>query len=90
LERLAADGPATITQLNAGLPMSRQAVSKHLRVLAGAGLVTDRKTGRERRYALAPGSLQAATDWLAAIEARWDARLAALRQLVEEPKEDVT
>lgn len=86
LERLA-DGPATITEINAGLPITRQAVSKHLRVLAEAGLVTDRKIGRERRYALAPGSLHPATDWLAAVERRWDVRIAALRRLVEDPSD---
>ncbi len=83
LERLA-DGPATITALHAGLPITRQAASKHLRVLADAGLVTDRKTGRERRYSLATGALAAATDWLTDIEDRWNRRIDALKRLVEE------
>lgn len=82
LERLA-DGPATITELHAGLPISRQAASKHLRVLAEAGLVTDQKIGREHRYTLAPGSFAPASGWMAAVEARWDRRIAALRRLVE-------
>lgn len=85
LERLA-DGPATITALHAGLsgpPISRQAASKHLRVLADAGLVTDRKEGRERRYTLAPAALASATGWLTGIEDRWNRRIAALRRLVE-------
>jgi DNA-binding transcriptional ArsR family regulator len=83
LERLA-DGPATITALHAGLPITRQAASKHLRVLAEAGLVTDQKAGRERRYSLAPGALAAASGWLSEIEDRWNRRIAALRRLVEE------
>ena len=83
LERLA-DGPATITALHAGLPITRQAASKHLRVLAEAGLVTDQKMGRERHYSLAPGALTAATGWLAGIEDRWNRRIAALKRLVEE------
>ena len=85
LERLA-DGPATITALHAGLsgpPITRQAASKHLRVLADAGLVTDRKQGRERRYTLAPAALASATGWLTGIEDRWNRRIAALRRLVE-------
>ena len=85
LERLA-DGPATITALHAGLdgaPMTRQAASKHLRVLADAGLVTAQKAGRERHYSLAPGALAAATGWLTEIEGRWNRRIAALRRLVE-------
>lgn len=90
LERLA-DGPATITELHAGQPgrpvqpITRQAISKHLRVLTEAGVVTDRKVGRERRFTLAPETLGAATGWLATIERRWDARIAALRGLVEGP-----
>lgn len=82
LERLA-DGPATITELHTGLPISRQAASKHLRVLADAGLVTGHKAGREHRYTLAPGSFAPASGWLAAVERRWDDRIAALRRLVE-------
>jgi DNA-binding transcriptional ArsR family regulator len=86
LERLA-DGPATITALHAALsgpPITRQAASKHLRVLADAGLVTDRKEGRERRYTLAPAALASATGWLTGIEDRWNRRFEALRRLVEE------
>lgn len=83
LERLA-DGPATITGLHAGLPITRQAASKHLRILAQAGLVTDRREGRERYYALAPESLAVAGGWLAEIDARWTRRFAALRRLVED------
>lgn len=86
-EQLCAEGSGTATSLAARLPMTRQAVTKHLATLAEAGLVTAYEKGRERRYVPQPESLQVVTNWIAAVEARWDTRLAALRSyLLDEPK----
>jgi len=80
LEALAERETATATELAAELPVTRQAVSKHLAALTEAGLVESRREGRETRYELTPGPLGAAMDWMAGVGAEWDARLAALRR----------
>jgi DNA-binding transcriptional ArsR family regulator len=60
-------------------------VSKHLAALTAAGLVSVVREGRERRYRLTPEPLHAAAEWVAQVEARWDARLARLqRRLAQE------
>ncbi len=82
IQRLAEASPETATRLAADLPMTRQAVSKHLAVLAAAGLVTAERAGRETRYALTPTALTEAASWLAVIAATWDERLAALKRQV--------
>jgi len=80
LDRLRAGGSASILDLGAGLPMSRQAVTKHLDVLRAAGLVRVRKVGRERLHELEPAPLQTVDDWLRPYAAFWDERFAALRR----------
>ena len=80
LEALAERDTATATELAAELPVTRQAVAKHLAALNEAGLVESRREGRETRYELTPGPLGAAMDWMASVGAEWDARLAALRK----------
>lgn len=88
-EQLCEEGSGTATGLAARLPITRQAVTKHLVTLAEAGLVTVHEEGRERRYVPHPESLQAVTNWITAVEARWDQRLAALRSyLLNEPKQN--
>jgi DNA-binding transcriptional ArsR family regulator len=74
LEQVAARGEATATELAATLPITRQAVAKHLNVLAGAGLVHPRRAGRETRYAPTPEPLGDAIAWMADLGARWGAR----------------
>lgn len=87
-EQLCEEGSGTATSFAARLPMTRQAVTKHLMRLAEAGLVTVQEAGRERRYVPQPASLQAVTTWIATVETRWDQRLAALRSyLLEEQKQ---
>jgi DNA-binding transcriptional ArsR family regulator len=85
LDVLAADGAAaaTATTLAAGLPVSRQAVTKHLAMLDRAGLVAVRRHGREMRYRirLEPASDTAA--WLAGLAAGWERRRAAARPATE-------
>lgn len=82
MDRLSADGPATPTELAATLPMTRQAVSKHLAALGHAGLVESERAGRERRYRLDPAPLSEVIAWMGRVGAQWDRRLAALPDLL--------
>jgi DNA-binding transcriptional ArsR family regulator len=84
LRLVAERGPTSATLLERELPVTRQAIVKHLSVLHRAGLVSGRRTGQEVRYALVPGSLDDASDWIAEVGSRWDERLARLRQVVLE------
>lgn len=84
LERIAAgDGSVTATEIAAGLPISRQAVFKHLRLLHRARLVEGVRRGREVRYRALPGRLAAAGHGLEAVAAGWDDTLAALKRDAE-------
>lgn len=83
VSRLADGGSATATELAGALPISRQAVCKHLDLLAEAGLVTAVRQGREVRYTLSAAALADAASWMARVGARWDVRLAALSRHVE-------
>ncbi len=87
IEWLEQGGTATATELAARLPMSRQAVAKHLVGLADAGLIAGTKRGREVRYTLDPGGLDAAAAWLKERAARWDRSLRALAAHVEGAEE---
>lgn len=77
LEEVATRGTATATELAEAFPISRQAVAKHLGLLADAGLVAATRTGRETRYVPTPAPLGDAIGWMARF-GRWDDRLAAL------------
>jgi DNA-binding transcriptional ArsR family regulator len=83
VELLAAEPGATATGLAATLPISRQAVSKHLATLDHAGLVHSHRSGREMRFELEPRPLADATAWIAAVGGEWDGRLGQLRQLLD-------
>jgi DNA-binding transcriptional ArsR family regulator len=83
LDVLAAHGEASATLLAVQLPVSRQAVVKHLAVLDRAGLVRGSRRGREVRYSVRPERLDATASWLAGLAAEWDARLAAIKRLAE-------
>ena len=86
LQHLCEEGSGTAAGFATRLPITRQAIIKHLVTLEQAGLVTAREMGRERRYVPRPEALQTVTTWIGAIEAQWDQRLAALRSyLLEEP-----
>jgi DNA-binding transcriptional ArsR family regulator len=76
-------GGASATAVAGELPVTRQAVAKHLGVLDRAGLVEGRREGREVRYAVQPQRLSAATRSLAHVAAEWDARLAAIKRIAE-------
>jgi len=79
IRALSERGPSTATGLAADLPVTRQAVAKHLSALADAGLVTATRRGREKLYQISPRPLTDAVSWMADLGARWDQRLAALR-----------
>jgi DNA-binding transcriptional ArsR family regulator len=83
LDALVALGEATPTALAREVPFTRQAVSKHLGVLLEAGVVSQRRDGREVRYTVRPDRLEAAARAMAAAAARWDARLQAIKRLAE-------
>jgi DNA-binding transcriptional ArsR family regulator len=72
----------TASALATQLPISRQAVTKHLATLAGAGLIEGRREGRETRYRLTPEPLDDAVRWMAEVGAAWDERLARLGLLL--------
>ncbi|HZQ36971.1 MAG TPA: metalloregulator ArsR/SmtB family transcription factor [Dehalococcoidia bacterium] len=83
LDALAEAGPASASALAARLPVSRQAVVKHLAVLASAGLIAGGRAGREVRYQVRPAALDASARWLAERAAMWERRLQALRREAE-------
>ncbi|MFG2310472.1 ArsR/SmtB family transcription factor [Streptomyces sp. NPDC048566] len=87
LDVLAGMGTATATTLAGRLPVSRQAVVKHLGVLDAAGLVSGVRVGREVRYALRPAALDATARWMAALAADWDRRLADIKRAAEAPED---
>lgn len=84
VSRLSSEGPLSISELTDGSAMSRQAMTKHLEVLAGAGVVHDFRKGRERVWELKKKQLEAAREALEAISKKWDEALERLRELVEE------
>jgi DNA-binding transcriptional ArsR family regulator len=81
---LCVGGVMSITQLTAGTLHTRQAVTKHLDVLASVGLVRDSRSGRERLWEFAPGAIEEARRTLEVIAAQWDSALERLRRAVED------
>lgn len=82
---LLARGTTTATEIAAELPVSRQAVAKHLAVLQDAGLVEAQRAGRERRFSPTPAPLGDAISWMASVGGEWDERLRALERYVRTP-----
>ena len=83
LDALLARGEATATTLAGDLPVTRQAVAKHLATLREAGLVHAERHGRETRYELDSAPLGDAAAWLERVGSEWDERLAALARHVD-------
>ncbi|MEC0239680.1 metalloregulator ArsR/SmtB family transcription factor [Paenibacillus dokdonensis] len=83
LLKLLADKEMPVTMISGHFPMSRTAVSKHLRILSEAGLVKERRVGRENRYRLDPEPLVELKRWYAYFERFWENKMAALQHLVE-------
>lgn len=83
LERLRTQGSLSVSELSEPLSMTRQAVTKHLDVLEGAGLLEHRWQGRRRLHRLKAQPLEDVADWLAPYAAAWDRRLARLQTHLE-------
>jgi DNA-binding transcriptional ArsR family regulator len=81
--RLSGEGPLSIAQLTQGGHVTRQAVTKHLRVLADAGIARSQPRGRERIWELEPEALREARAYLERVSAEWDVFLARLQRFVE-------
>ncbi len=90
LDLLGSQDGATATTLAEHLPVSRQAVVKHLAVLHGAGLVTSRRSGREVRYAVRAQTLDVTAQWMAGMATEWDRRLARIKRLAEAADTEAT
>jgi len=84
IARLSEEGPLSITRLTEGATVTRQAVTKHLRILEDAGLVRGTRDGRESLWALEPSGLGEARRFLDVISREWDETLERLRAFVEE------
>jgi DNA-binding transcriptional ArsR family regulator len=80
-------GPSSITSLTEGSGVTRQAVTKHLRILEDAGLAESTRQGREITWQLLPGGLDRARTGLDQIARQWDAALDRLRKFVDEPQD---
>jgi DNA-binding transcriptional ArsR family regulator len=84
VQKLTRSQPCTIASVSEGLGITRQGTRKHLQVLVNANLVLLQPKGREVIVELQPGGLDPAREFIAEMERRWDRRLEALRQFVEE------
>jgi DNA-binding transcriptional ArsR family regulator len=80
-----ADGPQAVGQLAAGLPVSRSAVSQHLKVLKDAGLVSERAAGTRRLYRLNPVAVAALRDQL---DTFWQRALASYADIAQQPTQE--
>ena len=83
VSRLSGEGPQSISKLSAGFPMTRQAITKHLRVMESAGLVRSTAEGRESVWQLEQKRLADVRRHLQAISAQWDETLGRLKAWVE-------
>jgi DNA-binding transcriptional ArsR family regulator len=83
MARIGESGETTATELARALPISRQAVQKHLAALAEAGLVASARSGREVRYRLTPAPMTDAVAWITRVGGDWDDRLATLARHVQ-------
>jgi DNA-binding transcriptional ArsR family regulator len=84
LAKLASGEPQSIARLASGIRLSRQAVTKHLRVLEGAGVVRCARVGRESRFALEPQPIDDARTYLESVSRMWDGALSRLKSMVED------
>ena len=82
--KLAGGQAQSIARLTAGTALTRQAVTKHLRVLEDAGVVRSMRVGRESQFALEPKPIVDIRDYLATVSAQWDDALARLKSFVED------
>ncbi|MCO6045230.1 metalloregulator ArsR/SmtB family transcription factor [Aeoliella sp. ICT_H6.2] len=85
---LLSGGDRSVSAVAAHFEMSRPAVSQHLRILLDAGLVSEQRHGRERRYHFVPDQLGPVWDWISRYEAFWKQRVDRLKQLLDEMDEE--
>lgn len=90
LDLLLADGGGTATRLSERLPVTRQAVAKHLGVLDRAGLVHATPAGRERHYEVDEAQLERAITQLTSVGSAWDARLRRIKRMAEAIEAELT
>jgi len=83
LDRLGDGEPRSIASLARDMPISRQALTKHLRVLETAGLASVERDGRETLYRIDPGGLLAAQAWIGTVSRQWDSAIDRLKRHVE-------
>jgi DNA-binding transcriptional ArsR family regulator len=88
LDLLLISGEGTATTLGEQLPVTRQAVAKHLNVLDRAGLVRSTPVGREKRYRVSDAQFARAVAQLSSVGAAWDARLQRIKQIAEAIEKD--
>lgn len=84
VSRLSDGRPRSITQLTDGLDLTRQGVTKHLRVLEQAGIVASERVGRESRFVFTPDPIADLRAYLDRVSAQWDETLSRLKAFVEE------
>jgi DNA-binding transcriptional ArsR family regulator len=84
VDRLGDGAPRSISTLASEVPISRQALTKHLRVLEAAGLASAAREGRETLYRIDPRGLLAANTWIGAVSAQWDTAIDRLKRHVED------
>ena len=88
IARLSDGRPRSIVQLTDGLGLTRQGVTKHLRVLEHAGIVASTRVGRESRYAFTPAPIVGVRTYLDRVSQQWDDALMRLRAFVEDDRSD--
>ncbi|HTM83448.1 MAG TPA: metalloregulator ArsR/SmtB family transcription factor [Mycobacterium sp.] len=84
ISRLCDGGPCSTSQVAQAVPVTRQAVAKHLQLMESAGLVSSRRRGRERIWTVRTEPLAEASDYLTGLSRRWDAAIDRLRAYVED------
>lgn len=87
VSRLSDGQPRSIAELTGGLDLTRQGVTKHLRVLEAAGIVTGKRVGRERRFVFSPAPIEDASLYLDRVSRQWDDALMRLRAFVEDSQD---
>lgn len=88
VELLAGGGPSTATALAGELRITRQAVAKHLQLLAGAGIATSERVGRETQFEACVEGFDDVREWIDQVESQWSTRLGRLAASLEEASED--
>ena len=83
VDRLRDGSEQSIASMAVGLPISRQALTKHLKVLEAAGIAHSRRLGRETVYRIDPAGLIAAEQWIADVSSQWDSAIDRLKKHVE-------